>query len=389
MKIVNCIFIFFLLLQYQFFSLGSADVVTVPPFIISKKSILKYLSLENINFDVPALYVFGDSYVDAGNNNYVHVPQIERNYTPYGIDFGGKPTGRYTNGRTVADFIAQIVGLPFPPPVLSLSKGDKRIPQTGINYACGFTGILEKFGKLFVRHPNLHNFSFILFEQVDLFESTTKGLQSQFQSKESFSRYLSKSLFFINSAAYDLDIEWDGLRYFYDENYYTQLLIKDLSKHLQRLYQLGARKIVVNNASPIGCQPHLISGGRNGPECDYLANNRALLFNKRLTNLLKDLQSTLSGSKFVLGDLYKIFQDVYASPTWYGFTDVRSSCCTEIDKGLTKPCLANVAPCKDRSSHVFFDPMHPSESMHFIWARRLLKDSSVSSPINLIQLIQS
>ncbi|XP_022760108.1 GDSL esterase/lipase At2g04020-like [Durio zibethinus] len=301
------------------------DVVTVPPFIISKKSILKYLSLENINFDVPALYVFGDSYVDAGNNNYVHVPQIERNYTPYGIDFGGKPTGRYTNGRTVADFIAQIVGLPFPPPVLSLSKGDKRIPQTGINYACGFTGILEKFGKLFERMPSLK-------EQVDLFESTTKGLQSQFQSKESFSRYLSKSLFFINSVAYDLDIEWDGLRYFYDENYYTQLLIKDLSKHLQRLYQLGARKIVVNNASPIGCQPHLISGG---------------------------------------------------------FTDVRSSCCTEIDKGLTKPCLANVAPCKDRSSHVFFDPMHPSESMHFIWARRLLKDSSVSSPINLIQLIQS
>ncbi|XP_022737531.1 GDSL esterase/lipase At4g16230-like [Durio zibethinus] len=321
------------------------DVVTVPPFIISKKSILKYLSLENINFDVPALYVFGDSYVDAGNNNYVHVPQIERNYTPYGIDFGGKPTGRYTNGRTVADFIAQIVGLPFPPPVLSLSKGDKRIPQTGINYACGFTGILEKFGKLFERMPSLK-------EQVDLFESTTKGV------------------------AYDLDIEWDGLRYFYDENYYIQLLIKDLSKHLQRLYQLGARKIVVNNASPIGCQPHLISGGRNGPECDYLANNRALLFNKRLTNLLKDLQSTLSGSKFVLGDLYKIFQDVYASPTWYGFTDVRSSCCTEIDKGLTKPCLANVAPCKDRSSHVFFDPMHPSESMHFIWARRLLKDSS-------------
>ncbi|XP_022760102.1 GDSL esterase/lipase At2g04020-like [Durio zibethinus] len=282
------------------------DVVTVPPFIISKKSILKYLSLENINFDVPALYVFGDSYVDAGNNNYVHVPQIERNYTPYGIDFGGKPTGRYTNGRTVADFIAQIVGLPFPPPVLSLSKGDKRIPQTGTNAK------LEGASR-FVREHN-------------------KGLQSQFQSKESFSRYLSKSLFFINSVAYDLDIEWDGLRYFYDENYYTQLLIKDLSKHLQRLYQLGARKIVVNNASPIGCQPHLISGG---------------------------------------------------------FTDVRSSCCTEIDKGLTKPCLANVAPCKDRSSHVFFDPMHPSESMHFIWARRLLKDSSVSSPINLIQLIQS
>ncbi|XP_022737498.1 GDSL esterase/lipase At2g03980-like [Durio zibethinus] len=173
-KIVNCIFIFFLLLQYQFFSLGSADVVTVPPFIISKKSILKYLSLENINFDVPALYVFGDSYVDAGNNNYVHVPQIERNYTPYGIDFGGKPTGRYTNGRTVADFIAQIVGLPFPPPVLSLSKGDKRIPQTGINYACGSLASLKILENCL----------------------TNAKLEEQ--------------------CCYDLDIDGMGLRYFYD-----------------------------------------------------------------------------------------------------------------------------------------------------------------------------
>lgn len=50
----------------------------------------------------PAFFVFGDSLVDSGNNNYI--PTLARaNYFPYGIDFGF-PTGRFCNGRTVVDY---------------------------------------------------------------------------------------------------------------------------------------------------------------------------------------------------------------------------------------------------------------------------------------------
>ena len=45
---------------------------------------------------------------------------------------------------------------------------------------------------------------------------------------------------------------------------------------------------------------------------------RASTYNIRLADLLKALQSTLSESKFVHTDLYKIFQDVYAAPASYG-----------------------------------------------------------------------
>lgn len=52
----------------------------------------------------PALYVFGDSLFDSGNNNLL--PTLTRaNYLPYGVNFPGGVTGRFTNGRTVADFI--------------------------------------------------------------------------------------------------------------------------------------------------------------------------------------------------------------------------------------------------------------------------------------------
>ena len=89
--------------------LGSnRDVFRVPPLNVNQKDLLKLLELgDDIKFDVPALYVFGDSTVDSGNNNFL--PSMSKaNYPPYGVDFAiGKPTGRFSNGRTEADFIGK------------------------------------------------------------------------------------------------------------------------------------------------------------------------------------------------------------------------------------------------------------------------------------------
>lgn len=57
--------------------------------------------------NIPALYIFGDSLVDVGNNFYVDT--LARPVFPNGIDFGvaHSPSGRYTNGRTVNDIIGK------------------------------------------------------------------------------------------------------------------------------------------------------------------------------------------------------------------------------------------------------------------------------------------
>jgi len=55
---------------------------------------------------VPAVYVFGDSTVDVGNNQYL--PGNAALQLPYGIDFPhSRPTGRFSNGYNVADFVGQ------------------------------------------------------------------------------------------------------------------------------------------------------------------------------------------------------------------------------------------------------------------------------------------
>lgn len=56
--------------------------------------------------EIPASFVFGDSLVDAGNNNYI-VSLSKADFAPNGIDLMPyrQPTGRYTNGRTIADIL--------------------------------------------------------------------------------------------------------------------------------------------------------------------------------------------------------------------------------------------------------------------------------------------
>lgn len=53
---------------------------------------------------VPCYFVFGDSLVDNGNNNDRNTG-AKANFPPYGIDYPAGQTGRFSNGRNVADFI--------------------------------------------------------------------------------------------------------------------------------------------------------------------------------------------------------------------------------------------------------------------------------------------
>lgn len=127
-------------------------------------------------------FIFGDSLTEVGNNNYLQLSLAKANFPHYGIDFDSAiPTGRFTNGRTIGDIIcmqtyttnlissltllhihimaklingtyvfsAAKLGIPPPPPYLSLSPTDDAILK-GVNYASGGAGILNHTGLYFV-----------------------------------------------------------------------------------------------------------------------------------------------------------------------------------------------------------------------------------------------
>ncbi|KAF3588007.1 hypothetical protein F2Q69_00027154 [Brassica cretica] len=57
------------------------------------------------NKTIPAVFFFGDSIFDTGNNNNLDT-KLKCNYRPYGMDFPmGVATGRFSNGRVASDYI--------------------------------------------------------------------------------------------------------------------------------------------------------------------------------------------------------------------------------------------------------------------------------------------
>ncbi|CAL5094013.1 unnamed protein product [Urochloa decumbens] len=95
---------------------------------------------------VPSIYVFGDSIVDVGNNNFLP-PPAPRAKSPYGIDSPASITGRFTNGYNIADLVARRLGfMKSPPAYLSLTpetSHDLLRCRVGASYASGGSGILS------------------------------------------------------------------------------------------------------------------------------------------------------------------------------------------------------------------------------------------------------
>ncbi|KAJ0982964.1 hypothetical protein J5N97_011219 [Dioscorea zingiberensis] len=144
---------------------------------------------------VPAIYVFGASQVDVGNNNYISTT-IKVNFYPYGIDFpGSKATGRFSNGKNAADFIAEKLGLPSPKPYLSPSlKTNKTTDLRGINFASGGAGVLDSINK---------GRSIPFSKQISYFAKTVKTIKKNIGIQQA-QKHLSKSIFMISIGNNDI-----------------------------------------------------------------------------------------------------------------------------------------------------------------------------------------
>ncbi|XP_059434591.1 GDSL esterase/lipase At4g16230-like [Corylus avellana] len=335
--------------------------------------------------NIPASFVFGDSLVDAGNNNYI-VSLSKANYVPNGIDFG-MPTGRYTNGRTIVDIIGQELGLKdFTPPYLAPSTAGLVLLQ-GVNYASGGGGILNTTGKIFGGRINLD-------AQMDNFANTRQDIISNIGAPEAL-KLFGTSLFSVTIGSNDfinnyltpvLSVPEQKL---ISPEMFVDTMISRYRLQLTRLYNLGARKIVVANVGPIGCIPYQRDSNPGaGDNCVNLPNQLAQQFNTQLKSLVTELSTDLQGSQFAYADVYHIVQDILQNFISYGFENANSACCYVSGRyGGLIPCGPPSKVCGDRSKYVFWDPYHPSDASNVIIARRLLDgDSNDITPINIRQL---
>ncbi|KAH9676131.1 GDSL esterase/lipase 7 [Citrus sinensis] len=331
----------------------------------------------------PALYVFGDSLLDSGNNNFL--PTVARaNYLPYGANFVNRSTGRFTNGKTVADFIAEFLGLPYSPPFLSYKRD--LLPLTGLNYASGSCGILPETGSPFGQCLNFE-------EQVGLFQDSVKSLQQRyFQILVDFSNYLSKSVFIVSIGSNDyinnyLETSLYDTSKRYTPQQFAQLLVYKLSQQLERLYNLGARKIVVFELGPIGCLPWITRNNKHTGQCVEDTNQIVSYFNNMLPAMLQNLTTSLKGSNFINGHGHGVGYDAIINPSKYGIADASNPCCTAFFNG-TSGCIPYLRPCNNTNKHYFWDGYHPTEDVYSILASGCINNASFCTPHSLKDLVK-
>ncbi|KAG2715164.1 hypothetical protein I3843_03G067700 [Carya illinoinensis] len=324
--------------------------------------------------DALVTFVFGDSLTEVGNNNYMQYSLAKSNYPWYGVDYaGGQATGRFTNGRTIGDIISEKLGISSPPPYLSLSQNDDALLK-GVNYASGGAGILNDTGLYF-------RLSFD--DQINNFATTTQKIKSKI-GEVAANKLCNEATYFIGIGSNDYVNNFlqpflqDGQQYTHDE--FMELLISTFDLQLSRLYQLGARKMIIHDLGPLGCIPSQRVKSKKG-QCLTRVNQWIQEFNYKAQNLVASLNGRLPNAKLIFADTYPAVLDLIDNPTTYGFKISNTSCC-KVDSNIGGLCLPNSKMCSNRSEYVFWDAFHPTDKANAVLAEKLFSSlfSAALSP---------
>ncbi|KAJ4980962.1 hypothetical protein NE237_031799 [Protea cynaroides] len=316
---------------------------------------------------------FGDSLADTGNNRGIGA----QNNLPYGETYFHQPTGRYSDGRLIIDFIAESLGLPFVTPYL----GEEDFKH-GVNFAVGGATALNAAYFQERSLPCPTNYS--LDVQLRWFQ---KLLPSLCSSSSDCNDFLGRSLFLVG------EIGGNDYNYpFFQRNSVEVIramvpeVINAISSAITTLISHGAATLVVPGNLPIGCSAAYLAIYKSQNKDDYdpqtgclnWLNEFAQYHNGYLEKELDRLQTLYPNTTIFYADYYNASMPIYRSPDQYGF------------KGSTlKPCCGGTGPhcgssgasvCSDPSSYVSWDGIHLTEAAYKWIAMGLLQGPYIVAP---------
>lgn len=309
---------------------------------------------------VSAVFAFGDSTLDSGNNNYLVTP-YKSDFLPYGKDFfGHKPTGRFTNGRLLTDFAASYVGLKEEVPAYldpSLSLDDL---ITGVCFASAGSGFDPLTAAINEVIP--------MAEQIDYLRDYLSRIELQI-GQDRKDKIMNNAVFIISAGTNDFAANYIPLpirKKMFSIADYQSFVLQNLLEFLQGIHKLGARKMAVVGLPPVGCLPVIITlFGFGDRKCIEAFNSMSISYNSKLKDLLQKTSTLLQGTQLIYVDVFTPLYDFILSPNKYGFEETIVGCCGTgiIEAGLA--CNANSLVCIDASKYVFWDSIHPTEKTYF------------------------
>ncbi|GAB4841290.1 hypothetical protein Ancab_022022 [Ancistrocladus abbreviatus] len=330
-----------------------------------------------------AFFVFGDSLVDSGNNNYL-VTTARADSPPYGIDYPThRPTGRFSNGLNIPDLISEQLGaestLPYLNPQLT---GEKLL--VGANFASAGIGVLNDTGLQFLN-------TIKIFEQFQLFEQYQRRL-SALIGKDAAVRRVNEALYLIvlggNDFVNNYYLPYSARRRQLSLPAFAHLVITEYRKILTRLYELGARRVMVTGTGPLGCVPaELATSSRNG-ECAPEPQRAADIFNPMLIQMLQDLNSEFRADVFIASNTGHRQNDFINNPEAFGFVTSKVACCGQGAYNGVGLCNAASSLCPNRDQYAFWDAFHPTEKANHLIVQTMMTGSvEYMNPMNLSTIL--
>ncbi|KAG6669009.1 hypothetical protein CIPAW_01G213200 [Carya illinoinensis] len=326
--------------------------------------------------DHVALFIFGDSLFDAGNNNYINTTyQYRANFYPYGENFFKYPTGRFSDGPEFAK-------LPLIPAYLH--PGYKRYAD-GANFASAGAGALvgTNLGSVIDLHTQLSNFKRMktpLKKEIGEVEAKTLVSRAVYITSVGSNDYVAP--YTANSSLFQS----------YSPEEYVDMVIGNLTTVIKGIYEEGGRKFAFVNMAPLGCSPFLrvINAGKCVEEITTLLK----LHNRALSHVLQELGSQLKGFKYSITDFYSIVNETMNNPIKYGFKEGEAACCGSGRYRGINSCggMGSVKVyelCEKASDYVFFDSGHPTERASLLLAKSMWSgNQSVTWPYNVKALVE-
>ncbi|KAL7151697.1 hypothetical protein ABFS83_04G048500 [Erythranthe nasuta] len=332
-----------------------------------------------------AFFVFGDSLVDNGNNNYL-LTTARADSPPYGIDSPDhRPSGRFSNGYNIPDLISQAIGaestLAYFNPEL---KGEKLL--VGANFASAGIGILNDTGFQFANIIRIH-------KQLRLFREYQRRV-SALIGEEQTQTLVNKALVLVTLGGNDFVNNYfltpiTLRRLQYNLHDYSRLLVSEYKSILLELYNSGARRVLVTGTGPIGCVPAEVAlRGVNG-QCAVEPQRAAAIYNPLLIEMLTGLNQEIGSDVFIAAKAFEKQYDFINNPKAFGFITSKRACCGQGPYNGIGLCIATSNLCKNRDEYAFWDAFHPTEKANRYIVRAIMEGSEeYMAPMNLSTIME-
>uniref|UniRef100_A0A1J3G6A7 GDSL esterase/lipase n=1 Tax=Noccaea caerulescens TaxID=107243 RepID=A0A1J3G6A7_NOCCA len=325
---------------------------------------------------------FGDSIADTGNFLHLsgvnHLPQAA--FLPYGETFFHPPSGRYSDGRLIIDFIAEFLGLPYVPPYF----GSQNVSfEQGINFAVyGATALDRTFLVEKGIESNFTNVS--LSVQLNTFKQILPNLYAS--SSRGCREMLGESVILMGEiGGNDYNYPFFEGKSINEIKELTPLIIKAISSAIVDLIDLGGKTFLVPGNFPIGCSTAYLTLFQTAEEeehdpftgCLPWLNEFARNHDEQLKTELKRLQKLYPHVNIIFADYYNSLYRIFQEPARYGFKNrPLAACCGVGGKynfTVNEECgNKGVSYCQNPSEYVNWDGYHLTEATYRKMAHGLL-----------------